>query len=536
MMFVLMAALLVGAVTLTVMQILTADLAGGLQQQEADQVFNIAQAGVHYAIGQLQVAGANSYAGGTQAITSGSTTLGTATITVNCIDTVGTAPPCTGTWAGYRRIISTGSLPVSGPSRTIVAVVQATQGSSYGFCAGSAFTVGSESGSVYGDVGSNGTINVPEGGHIYKDTNTPPAYNGNATSVANPITCDVGTNSMCSTMIDGTITPGAPGPVCPSVTLPPFSPGSVDQTVPAGGWTMNTTTGYSWRNITVPDNLPASPAPAAPTVTPIGVTGTTSYRYAVVAEQGSKRTLISPSTSISNGNAVLNPFNYNVISWAAVSGATSYDVLRVSGSGPYTYNLIGSTSSTALLDTGQAQTPYPAYTCSSYTDLKIDTTSGTPNPVVQVNTLTMGYCTRLMILGAGTVDLRIGATTLSGLSVATISGDQTNNAALARFGVASTDTQSSPVLIPASQLLVSVYSNSTSSPYAAYFNGADYISGTFFVPNGAFYTTYLRNKMYGTVAANTVSLLGSGNYYESGSGGGAGSYTNFTNLRSWKDQ
>jgi len=125
MMFVLMTVLIIGAVTLTVIQLISADVAGGQRELQAEQVFNIAQAGVHYAIGKLQLSSAASYTGETITITSGSTTLGTATITVNCIDT-GTAPPCATAYAGYRRIISVGALPVTGPSRTIVAVVQAT--------------------------------------------------------------------------------------------------------------------------------------------------------------------------------------------------------------------------------------------------------------------------------------------------------------------------------------------------------------------------------------------------------------------------
>src|SRR5205807_7656099 len=111
---------------------------GGLQ---AVQAFNIAEAGVHYAIGKLQAAGAVTYAGETLTVTSGATTLGTATITVNCIDTGASPNPngCTGTYAGYRRIISTSTLPMNGvsggPTRTIVAIVQATSGgATYALC------------------------------------------------------------------------------------------------------------------------------------------------------------------------------------------------------------------------------------------------------------------------------------------------------------------------------------------------------------------------------------------------------------------
>src|SRR6266513_6075724 len=122
MMFVLMAMILVGAITVSAMQVIGADVGGGVEELEADQVFNIASAGVHYGIGKLQVANATTYAGETRAITNGSTTLGTATIIVNCVDTTSVnnwTPPCASSaYQAYRRVNTTGSLPVSGPSRT----------------------------------------------------------------------------------------------------------------------------------------------------------------------------------------------------------------------------------------------------------------------------------------------------------------------------------------------------------------------------------------------------------------------------------
>src|SRR2546426_11337601 len=144
MMFVLLVALLLSVVTLGVLRLVSGDIPGGFGGLEAVQAFNVAEAGVHYAIGQLQITGtSNAYAGGTLTVTSGSTTVGTATITVNCIDT-GAAPPCSGTYAAYRRIVSTSTLPMNGvsggPTRTIVAIVQATSGSiPYGICGTGSF-------------------------------------------------------------------------------------------------------------------------------------------------------------------------------------------------------------------------------------------------------------------------------------------------------------------------------------------------------------------------------------------------------------
>src|SRR5207253_2192693 len=105
-------------VTLGVMRMVAGDITEGFGGLEAVQAFNVAEAGAHYGIGKLGAAGASTYAGETITITSGTTTLGTATITVNCIDAPNPAgalvPPCsTSTYPGYRRIISTSTLPMN---------------------------------------------------------------------------------------------------------------------------------------------------------------------------------------------------------------------------------------------------------------------------------------------------------------------------------------------------------------------------------------------------------------------------------------
>src|SRR5205807_4758671 len=168
MMFVLLAMLMVSVVTLGVLRLVSGDITEGFGGLEAVQAFNIAEAGVHYAIGQLQIAGANTYTGGTLTVTAGTTPLGTATITVNCIDT-GNSPTvnkCSGTYAGYRRIVSTSTLPGSGasggPTRTIVAIIQSsTGGNTYGICALNQLNIqGPDNIQIFGDVASNGTISI----------------------------------------------------------------------------------------------------------------------------------------------------------------------------------------------------------------------------------------------------------------------------------------------------------------------------------------------------------------------------------------
>jgi Tfp pilus assembly protein PilX len=412
MVFVLMATVLIGAITLTVVQLISADVAGGLRELQADQVFNIAQAGVHYAIGKLQIAGANSYAGETKAITSGATTLGTAVITVNCIDT-GAAPPCIGAYTGYRRIISTGSLPVSGPSRTVVAVVQAQQSSApSGICTYNSMSVDSNI-SLYTDVGSNGTISLGSGVHIYADTGSPPQFGGNAKANSS-ISC----NDGCPTQVQGSTLPNQSATVCASVTLPTFSPGSTDLNVSSAGYTMNTT--YSWNNVTV------------------------------------------PAGSCSGG------------------------------------------------------TPY--------TDLKIQAGAAGTTTVVNINTLNMGSCSRLIILGAGKVDLRIASNISQALFVDSHS----------HFGVLSTDTLSTPAPVSASQLTVWLQS---SQSQAAQFHETGIVAGTFIAPNGEVFIDEIESpgNMYASITSSIATFHNTGTFHEDTSGAQY-SYTSFNNLRSWKDQ
>lgn len=422
MMFVLMAILIVGAVTLTVIQLISADVAGGLRELQADQVANIAQAGAHYGIGKLQLSGAASYGGETITITSGSTTLGTAVITVNCIDT-GAAPPCTGAYAAYRRIISNGSLPVPGPSRTIVAVVQATSGAGYGLCAFNNINPVGQGSTITGDVGSNGAITVSQGvtitGNVGSGNNvtlqgnsgSPDAVHGsvkaNGTISPNPCTAP-GCN------VSGGTTPSAGlGTVCPSVTLGTATPGTTDLSVPVGTtFTLDGSPGhgYSWRNITL--NQGGSPP---------------------------------------------------------CSGGT-------------------------------------------YTNLVIQTGAAGTTMVVQISTLTMQQCTRFIISGSGNADLRVGGSGGNALQVQQSS----------LFGVTSSNAA-----VPAGQLMVEVPSSSVT------IQQANLVSGYFLVPTGQF-TEQTSGSMNGAVVANTLSLQGNYTFtYDASVGNG---YSNFSNLRSWKDQ
>jgi hypothetical protein len=98
--------------------------------------------------------------------------------------------------------------------------------------------------------------------------------------------------------------------------------------------------------------------PNNPAVTPQGAAGSSSYSYAVVAEdRNGKRTLASTFTTISTGNGTLNGSNFNRISWTPVTGAAKYYVLKGNGS-----TLLGTVNAptTQLDDTGQATTTFSA--------------------------------------------------------------------------------------------------------------------------------------------------------------------------------
>lgn len=423
MMFVLLVMLLIAAITLGVMNLIAADQAAGIHELQAVQVFNIADAGVQYAIGQLQASGANTYTGQTLTITSGLTTLGTAQITVNCIDT-GAAPPCSGTWAGYRRIVSVGSLTIGGPSRKIVAVLQGygLAGSSYALCAYSTLTA-NVAATIFGDIGSNNTITLQTGATVLADPGIPPQYTGRARANGT-ITCA----TSCATQVLGGATSNAVGAVCPTLTTGPYSPGGGTQIIAGGStWTMNSTTGYNWNTITL-------------------------------------------------GAGSCNPGSKGLTTLQITAGAA------------------GTTT------------------------------------VVNVNTLTMGNCSRLMILGAGNVDLRIGAATGTGLSVGSES----------HFGVLPTDTWALAAPVPASQLEVEVNSSSTCATNCAVdIQSIDTIgvaAGVFLVPNGEMRVGSFE-QMRGAIVASSVTLNASSTFtYDTTAGAGASTFSVFDSIRSWKDQ
>lgn len=98
--------------------------------------------------------------------------------------------------------------------------------------------------------------------------------------------------------------------------------------------------------------------PLAPTVTAAGTTGAATYQYLIQAVNGLAETSYGGTTSIANGNATLSSANYNALSWAAVTGADSYNVYgRTVSDG---YKFLANVAATAYNDTGAA-TPARVY-------------------------------------------------------------------------------------------------------------------------------------------------------------------------------
>jgi hypothetical protein len=99
------------------------------------------------------------------------------------------------------------------------------------------------------------------------------------------------------------------------------------------------------------------PTGPTPSVAAHGTTGSTSWEYFVVATDANGfKSLVSTGTTITNGNATLSSGNYNLVTWAAVEGAVSYDVLRGGTSTAIAVGLTG----LSYTDNGSASTQ--AYT------------------------------------------------------------------------------------------------------------------------------------------------------------------------------
>jgi hypothetical protein len=88
-----------------------------------------------------------------------------------------------------------------------------------------------------------------------------------------------------------------------------------------------------------------------------GASGATSYSYNVTSVTAGGESVVSTVATTATGNATLDGTNYNQVTWAAVVGATAYNVYRTaSGGTPSSTGLIGRTTALLFNDQGLAGT------------------------------------------------------------------------------------------------------------------------------------------------------------------------------------
>ena len=110
-------------------------------------------------------------------------------------------------------------------------------------------------------------------------------------------------------------------------------------------------------------------APSAPTVTPTGTTGATSYGYKVTALSATGETLASSEGTTATANATLDATNYNAVTWTPAPGATSYKVYRTTAA--------GTPNTTGLIGTVQASS-YPAGSTPTLNDTGLSASGSVP--------------------------------------------------------------------------------------------------------------------------------------------------------------
>jgi hypothetical protein len=126
----------------------------------------------------------------------------------------------------------------------------------------------------------------------------------------------------------------------------------------------------AWHQLGGQMRLQSLATPGAPTVTPQGTGGSSAATYYVVAvDRAGKRTMVSAAGTTATGNATLDATNFNRITWAAVAGAVSYDILKGA-----TNAKLGAASAptTTFDDTGGATSAYTAPTRNDTADVVVD--------------------------------------------------------------------------------------------------------------------------------------------------------------------
>jgi len=238
---------------------------------------------------------------------------------------------------------------------------------------------------------------------------------------------------------------------------------------------------------------------AAPTVTVQGTTGATTYKYYVLAlDDKGGVAAASPAGEVTTGNATLNQAgNYNLIEWAAVTGAAGYAILGDAGNPASSQGILGVTMETSFQDTGRG--PFTQYVAAPY----IPTT---PNASPLGQTL---VCS--IVSGAGTTQLVLSQAASSSVNSTFVQHDDSSavNAALSYSSKAS-----APVHVPSGAYMVNTPLNEITGNYGFLFGDGAY-SSTFYFTGGMSQSPML--SLYqvslwtfqdvGLVGDNTVNVL-----------------------------
>lgn len=124
--------------------------------------------------------------------------------------------------------------------------------------------------------------------------------------------------------------------------------------------TNNSTTLLTLGNDGVPKSFKTPSqlaAPASPSASVVGTTGSTHYTYKVTTLSSVGQSTPTSSFGVTTGKSSLTTTNYVTLSWTAVAGATGYVVFKKTSS---TYKFQQKVTTNAAKDTGQtlgASTP-----------------------------------------------------------------------------------------------------------------------------------------------------------------------------------
>lgn len=135
----------------------------------------------------------------------------------------------------------------------------------------------------------------------------------------------------------GLVFQGEWGPVN-ALYLPTSGGDMINHYFPPG--TLHTSTGYyavmrrkqvPWAMVRVLDGTGGLTPPTNVTITQTGTPGVSTVSYTVTALNAAGETMASAVYTTSTANATLNGSNFNVVTWPAVTGATTYSVYRTVG-------------------------------------------------------------------------------------------------------------------------------------------------------------------------------------------------------------